>query len=119
MIINIRASISFKVKLSKRKIMDIKEILTRLGYVRNQANLSARKLSQRIGMSPQYIAKVESGKIVLTMEKLLAVLEVCNFPIERFFSKNIYSYDVDNELQSLIEGLSIDKKKNMIEFLKK
>ena len=68
-------------------VMTINEILTRLGFVRNSANLSARELSLRIGMSPQYIAQVERGRIVLTMEKLLQILEVCNFPIERFSAK--------------------------------
>jgi len=99
--------------------MNIKEILTRIGYVRNKAELSAREVSQRIGMSPQYVAQVESGRIVLTMEKLLQILEVCEFPIERFFSTNIENYNEDIELKGLIESLPIDKKKNIIEFIKK
>lgn len=99
--------------------MDIKEILTRIGYVRNKANLSAREVSQRMGMSPQYVAQLESGRIVLTVEKLLQILEICEFPIERFFSSNIMDYQVDNELKLLIESLPINKKKNIIEFIKK
>lgn len=99
--------------------MKIKEILTRIGYVRNKANLSAREVSQRMGMSPQYVAQLESGRIVLTVEKLLQILEICEFPIERFFSSNIADYKVDNELKSLIESLPIDKKKNIIEFIRK
>ncbi len=99
--------------------MEIKEILTRIGYVRNKAGLSAREVSLRIGMSPQYVAQLESGRIVLTVEKLLLILETCNFPIERFFSSNIEDYNVDNELKSLIEALPTDKKKNIIEFIKK
>jgi transcriptional regulator with XRE-family HTH domain len=99
--------------------MEIKEILTRIGYVRNKAGLSAREVSLRIGMSPQYVAQLESGRIVLTVEKLLLILETCNFPIERFFSSNIEDYTVDNELKSLIEALPTDKKKNIIEFIKK
>ena len=51
--------------------MEIKDVLSRIGFVRNQANLSARELSGRMGMSPQYMAQVESGRIVLTVEKLL------------------------------------------------
>lgn len=98
--------------------MEIKEILLRVGYVRNQANLSAREVSLRMGMSPQYVAQLESGRIVLTVEKLLQILEICNFPIERFFSSNIEDYSVDNELKSLIESLPADKKKNIIEFMK-
>ena len=99
--------------------MEIKEILSRVGYVRNKAKLSAREVSQRLGMSPQYVAQLESGRIVLTVEKLLQILEICEFPIERFFSPNIDDYKIDNELKSLIESLPSDKKKNIIEFIKK
>lgn len=99
--------------------MEIKEILSRIGYVRNKANLSAREVSQRMGMSPQYVAQLESGRIVLTVEKLLQILEICEFPIDRFFSSNITDYKIDNELKSLIESLPSDKKKNIIEFIKK
>ncbi len=99
--------------------MDIKDILTRIGYVRNSANLSAREVSLRMGMSPQYVAQLESGRIVLTVEKLLQILEICNFSVERFFSSNINDYTIDNELKDLIESLPTDKKKNIIEFIKK
>ena len=99
--------------------MEIKDVLSRIGYVRNLANLSAREVSLRMGMSPQYVAQLESGRIVLTVEKLLQILEICEFPIERFFSSNIVEYNVDNELKALIESLPLDKKKNIIEFIKK
>lgn len=99
--------------------MEIKEILSRIGYVRNKANLSAREVSLRIGMSPQYVAQLESGRIVLTVEKLLQILEVCNFPIERFFSANIEDYNIDNELKTIIETLPTNKKKNLIDFIKR
>ena len=99
--------------------MEIKEILTRIGYVRNKANLSAREVSLRMGMSAQYVAQLESGRIVLTVEKLLQILEICDFSVERFFSPNITDYNVDNELKDLIESLPTNKKKNIIEFIKK
>lgn len=99
--------------------MEIKEILTRIGYVRNKANLSAREVSLRMNMSPQYVAQLESGRIVLTVEKLLKILEICNFPIDRFFSNNIEDYNLDKELVSLIDALPTNKKKNIIEFIKK
>lgn len=99
--------------------MDLKEIRMRIGYVRSKANLSAREVSLRMGMSPQYVAQLESGRIVLTVEKLLQILQICDFPIERFFCSNIDEYDVDVELQSLIESLPLNKKQNIIEFIKK
>lgn len=99
--------------------MEIKEILSRIGYVRNKANLSAREVSLRMEMSPQYVAQLESGRIVLTVEKLLQILEICEFSIERFFSPDIADYNIDTELKSLIESLPTEKKKNLIEFIKK
>lgn len=99
--------------------MEIKEILSRIGYVRNQAGLSAREVSARIDMSPQYVAQLESGRIVLTVEKLLQILKVCNFSVERFFSKDINDYELNKELVQLIEELPTDKKKNIIEFISK
>ena len=99
--------------------MEIKEVLSRIGFVRNKAGLSAREVSLRMGMSPQYVAQLESGRIVLTVEKLLQILEICNFPIERFFSSNIADYEVNNELSELLNKLSQEKKKHIIEFIKK
>lgn len=98
--------------------MEIKDILSRIGFVRNSANLSARKLSLEMGMSSQYVAKLESGGIVLTVEKLLQILEICNFPIERFFSKDIENFENNKDLASLIEKLPANKKANLIDFLK-
>lgn len=99
--------------------MELKEILTKIGYVRNTANLSAREVSLRIGMSPQYVAKVESGQIVLTMEKLLAILEVCNFPIEKFFYEKSNEYETDQTLLTLIKQLPMDKKEHIIGLIQK
>ena len=98
--------------------MEIKDVLSRIGYVRNQANLSAREVSLRMGMSPQYVAQIESGRIVLTLEKLFAILEICNFPLERFFSQNITEYNEDVELKNLIASLPLAKKQHLIQFIK-
>lgn len=98
--------------------MEIKDVLSRIGYVRTNAGLSARELSLRMEMNPQYVAQIESGRIVLTVEKLLLILEICEFPIERFFSSDINDYEVNNELMDLIENLPENKKKNIIEFIK-
>ena len=99
--------------------MEIKDVLHRLVYVRNKANLSARELSLRMGKSSQYVSKLESGNIVLTVEKLIDILNICNFPIERFFYENIDTYENDKILLNLIKSLPENKKKNIIEFIDK
>ena len=97
--------------------MQIEDILARIGYVRNLAHLSARELSLRMGMCEQYIGRVESGKITLQMSKLLEILEICNFPVERFFSPNIMEYNTDTQLYNTILSLPADKKKHLLSFL--
>ena len=98
--------------------MEIKDVINRIGFVRIQAGLSARELSLRLGMSPQYVSQIESGRVSISVAKLLQILEICEFPIERFFSSNINDYEVKNELLALIENLPENKKKNIIEFIK-
>ncbi|MBQ7978049.1 MAG: helix-turn-helix transcriptional regulator [Clostridia bacterium] len=100
------------------KDIDIKDILDRIGYARNKANLSAREVSLQMGMSPQYVAKLENKNIVLTVEKLLEILTICEFKVEKFFYSNPDEYDIDKELLDLIKSLPYDKKKNIIEFIK-
>lgn len=99
--------------------MDYKEFLVRLGYVRNKANLSARELSLRMGKSAQYIGMVERGRFQLSIGNLFQVLEICNFSVARFFSDDFYDYDENREIERLLENLSSDKKKSLIDFLKK
>ena len=99
--------------------MTVQEVLTRIGIIRNKANLSARELSLRIGMSAQYISKIESRQIVLTIEKLFDILTVCECSPEKFFASNFEEYEEDKELTNLIKTLPLNKKKNIIEFIKK
>lgn len=99
--------------------MELKDILARIGYVRNQANLSAREVSLRMGMSHQYITHIEAGRIKLTMDKLLQFLKVCNCPLEKFFYENPNDYEKDKEISNLIKSLPSDKKTHIIELLKK
>ena len=60
--------------------------------------MSAREVSLRMGMSAQYVAQLESGRIVLTVEN---------------------DYELDKELYTLINALPADKKEHIIAFIKK
>lgn len=97
--------------------MEMKDILSKMGYARTQANFSARELSFRIGMSSQYVAKVERGAIVLTVEKLLSILNECNFPVDKFFYPNPDEYETDMELLSIFKSMPKEKKEALLKFL--
>ena len=99
--------------------MEIKDVMTRLGKVRSEANLSAREVSLRIGKSGQYLSQIESGRITLSVETLLDILKVCNCSEEKFFSENFESFNEDKQLKALLNSLPQNKKKSLIEFLSK
>ena len=99
-----------KLNLSK------KEIIERIGYFRNQRNISAYKLGMELGHSKTYFYRIESGEIQLSLDKFLEVLEILGVTTTEFFCPIIKG---DDELVSLINNLSAENKQTIIELIKK
>ena len=98
--------------------MDIKDVMARIGYFRNRANLSAKALSLSIDKNPAYITKMEHGEYEPSMRVVLDIIEVCGTTPEEFFSEDINSYKVDKETLTMIKKLSESKKMALKELLK-
>lgn len=98
--------------------MDLKEILRRVGYFRNRANLSARALSLTIGKNSAYITKMEAGEFEPSMKTILDIIEACNITAEEFFYEDLNTYKIDKENLSLIKNLPEQKKLALKELLK-
>lgn len=90
--------------------MDLKEIINRVGYFRNKANLSARALSLEIDKNPAYITKLEAGEYEPSMKVILDIIRACRITPEEFFYSTPNSYKIDKECIKIIEKLSNDKK---------
>lgn len=95
-----------------------KELINRLGFVRNRAKLSARELSQRLGYSIAYIAKFDNGDFSIPAEVLLEAIENCNSTPEEFFFRNIAQYSEIKEIIDLYQGLSMESKSTIKELMK-
>ena len=65
--------------------MTYKDLVFRITYFRDKANLSARELSLRIGKNKGYINKLESTYFALPTEVLLKIIEELGVTIEEFF----------------------------------
>ena len=99
--------------------MDNNELINRIGYIRDRANLSARKLSMEIGKNECYIHRLETSKsFAPTFETLMDILDVCNTTTEEFFYYNIPAYKQDKEILNLLETASPEKKNAIITLLK-
>lgn len=95
-----------------------KELILRLGYIRNRANLSGRELSGRIDKSVAYIAKFDNGDFEMPSEKLLEAIEVCGSTPEEFFFRNIHQYQEVKELIDMFEKLSPEGRQTIKDLMK-
>ena len=98
--------------------MELKDVIQRIGYIRNKANLSARALSLEIDKNPAYITKLEAGEFEPSMQVVLDIIEACGTTPEEFFYENVNSYKLDKENLLIIEKLSETKKIALKELLK-
>ena len=94
-----------------------KDIIERIGYFRNQRNISAYKLGIELGHSKTYFYRIESGEIQLTIEMLLEILDVLQVTTTEFFCPMIKKDD--KELFDMINDLSSENKKTIIDLIKK
>ncbi len=98
--------------------MDIKDVVHRIGYFRNKANLSARALSLEIDKNPAYITKLEAGEYEPSIKVILDIIYACNTTPEEFFYEDVNSYKIDKENLNIIKNLNDNKKTALKELLK-
>lgn len=99
--------------------MDKLEIIKRISQIRIESHLSARALSQKIGMNDGYINRLESKKDFLPrLETLLDILEACGVSVEKFFYYDYFEYNNDRQIFDILKNLESDKKKILIELMK-
>jgi len=103
--------------------MEIKEFGNRLAELRIIKNVSAREMSLSIGLSENYINKIENGKIWPSMQTFFYICEYLDITPKDFFdrgnnnpsqvSEHITDYmRLDSASQSHITGLVKELVKN-------
>ena len=61
------------------------EIINRMGYFMNKANLSARATSLKLGNSEQFIKRIQNKSVELKVKTLLEFCEVVGITLYHFF----------------------------------
>lgn len=99
--------------------MDKKDIIIRIGQIRQRANLSARDLSLKIGKNSAYISRLESkDSFEPSVSVLLDIISVCGSTESEFFYYDIQQYQKDKEIIELLKTASPIKKDSIINLLK-
>lgn len=86
--------------------MDYKEIVQRISLIRTKKNLSSREFGRMLGNSDTYFYKVEDGSIILSVPKLVEILEALEIDTEEFFYKDLENYKKDKEILEITKSLS-------------
>lgn len=100
--------------------MNKQKIIERISEARTNAKLSARELSQMIGMNCNYINRLENkGEFAPSLDVLLNIIEACNLTTEQFFYYDLQAYAKDLEIIKLLKTTSNDRKNAVITLLQK
>ncbi len=95
------------------------DIINRIGFFRNKANLSARETSLRLGYSEQFIKRIENKSVELKVKTLLDFCEIVDItPQDFFYLGDSYNKEDKNVLE-LFNNLSLENRQMIIELMKR
>lgn len=100
--------------------MNSEDIINKISMARNNANLSARELSQIIDMNENYINRLENKRDFLpSLEVFMKIIEACNLTPDQFFYYDMKAYNKDLAIIKLLKNTSEEKKNAIISLLQK
>lgn len=95
------------------------EVIRRIGYFRNKANLSMREASLQLGFNPQFMSTIENKSIELKVKTLLDFCDMVDItPQDFFYLGENYNKD-DKNVLDLYNNLSTDSKQTILDLMKK
>ncbi len=95
------------------------DVLGRIGYFRNKANLSARETSFRLDKSELYVTRIENKQIELKVSTLLNLLDIFGISVQDFFYLGKEYNKEDKNILDLFNNLTPENKQFAIDFIKK
>ena len=103
--------------LIRGNAMTTEDIIYRIGYIRNRANLSARALSLTIGKTESYINRLEQKGFEPSLSVLLEIITACGSSPEEFFYRDITRYARDKKTLDFLDSLPAQRQEAIIALL--
>lgn len=99
---------------SKSKIMD--SVGEKLRYYRTESGLTQRELSEMVGISTNYYSEVERGNKMISLDKLVLILNVLGCSADEVFEEVINNKYIikTSKLAEKISTLSTRNKKKIL-----
>jgi len=102
-----------------KESMSYDDVIFRLGYFRNNNNLSARDTSLQLDYSESFINRIERKKVSLKVSTLLDFMELVDITPLEFFYPDPKNFKQDKEIVELILNLSKENKEIITDLAKK
>lgn len=85
---------------------------------RSEVNLTQEALSEKAGVDTSYIGQIERGKQTPSLRILWRLSKALNLPPSEFLSMDASSFDSQEELRLLFEGLSLSEQSSVAEIIR-
>ena len=95
------------------------ELIKRVGFFRNKANLSMRETSLQLGYNAQFMSTIENKSVELKVSTLLKFFDVVDITPQDFFYMGDQYNKEDKNVLDLYNRLSEDGKQTILDLMKK
>jgi transcriptional regulator with XRE-family HTH domain len=101
-------------------MIDMKRIGERIRKQRGDRALTQEQLAEMLGISTEYMSKIETGKVVINLKRLAEISGLLDCPIEYLVAGTAIKaadYKLD-EAQQLMQSFTPEKRTAAIEIMK-
>ena len=91
------------------------DVITRMGYFRNKANLSMREASLQLGYNPQFMSTIENKTIELKVKTFLEFCDLVDITPQDFFYMGEHYNKEDKNVLDLYNHLTDDNKQTSLD----
>lgn len=95
------------------------DILNRMGFFMDKANLSARQTSLRLGYSEQFMKRIFNKSVELKLSTFLDFLELVDITPQDFFYLGKNFNRENKNILEMFNSLSTDNQQTIIDLMKK
>lgn len=101
-----------------KKDINYDEVLNRMGYFMNKANLSSRATSLSLGYSEQFMKRILNGSVELKVSTLLEFFALVGISAQDFFYLGTEYDENDKHMLDMFNNLSKESKEVVVSVMK-
>jgi len=91
----------------------------RIKEIRQSRKMSQDKLSEKLGIDPKYLSRIEVGKATPSLDLLVKTASLLNVELKELFEfSHFETAEGKNQVEKLLKGLSEEQRKLVVKLIK-